>query len=295
MFTTLSQRILLGVYIFILISIPVGAYLASQATQIKSKASGPQAKTTATQPKTATSSAKNLEKLSGSLNAKPTPATKPPPAGEPVPSAPVIATSFGPTLSLKVQIDGRAKGNQAAKLFVGIISGAGLQNPQYLLSFTLNLPASGEFDNLSLAGLTVGSTYTAILKGDAQIATSSAFVMNPAVTNLNSGRPLSMLSGDLNQDNVINNSDLQIVQASFGSSSGSKNWNPAADLNADGVINSVDLSIINKNMNKTGATGTWYSPPPVKNATPSGSLTEEFTPPSGSPSESSGYWIWLPK
>lgn len=275
MFTGLKQRILLGIYIFILISIPVGAFLASQATQTKSQASESKVTKPVTKlPKPSLNPAETFINTPGV--SKPT-------------SAPEVstATSYGPTLSLKILIDGRPMSNQATKLFVGIVTGTNLQSPQYLLSFTVDMPASGQFDNISLAGLTVGNTYTAILKGDAQIATSSAFVMNPAVTNLNSGVALAMLSGDLNQDNVINNLDLQIVQAALGQTSS------PADLNKDGIVNGIDLAILNKNLNKVGATGTWVSPPP-KVATPSGSLAVDQAPPTGSPT-GSGYWVWVPK
>lgn len=301
MFTTLKQKILLGAYIFVLLSIPIGAYLASSATQLKSKASETG---TITKPKSATASAAEMEKLAGLLGGSQpggvnSPVKKPSPA--PTPSAlesTTIATSFGPTLNLKIQIDGRPAGNQAVKLFVGIISGTNLQSPQYLLSFTVDVPAGGEFKNLSLAGLTVGNTYTAVLKGDAQIATSSAFTMSPSVTNLNSGQPVPMLSGDLNQDNVINQADLTIAQNALGQTSS------AADLNKDGIVNSLDLAIINKNIGQTGATGTWYSTPPSQIATPSARLDEsakraslsgESTPPTGGPDHSSGYWVWVPK
>lgn len=293
MFTSLKQRILLGIYIFVLVSIPVGAYLASQATNLNSKATQSSLPVTK-EPKSASDSAQTLQKLAALWDTGTPRIPTPKPSSQPLAST-TTATSFGPTLSLKIQIDGRPASNESTKLFVGIIAGTSLQSPQYLLSFTVDVPASGSFDNLSLAGLTVGSTYTAILKGDAQIATSSAFTMSPAVTNLNGGQALTMLSGDLNQDNVVNSTDLQIAQAASGSTTGSTNWNPTADLNKDGAVNNVDLAIINNNMNQTGATGAWTSPPP-KTASSSGSLaTDANTPPEGSPTGGQGYWVWVPK
>lgn len=300
MFTTLKQRIILGVYIFVIISIPIGAYLASQATQLSSKASG--SKIVTKEPKSATDSAKALQQLANSEGYFGKSLSSPRPEDDqPLAGATTLATSYGPTLSLKVHIDGRPLANQASRLFIGIISGTNTQNPQYLLSFTVDLPSSGTFENLSLAGLTVGSTYSAVLKGDAQIATSSAFVMNPSITNLNSGLPLVMLSGDLNQDNTTNATDLQIAQNAFGSTPNSSKWNASADLNKDGIVNNLDISIINKNIGQIGATGVWYSTPPSKIATPSGSLAQDSNPvPSGtgagSPDDSSsGYWVWVPK
>lgn len=289
MFNSLKTRLLLGLYVFLLISIPVGAYLTSQTQNVKSKASESKTTTiTKVTPKTASSSAKqilnasksNIEDLSSQLDDSPT-----------------IATSFGPTLSLKATLEGRPANNQATKLFVGIVEGILSSNPRFLLSFSVDLPATGEYSNLSLAGLNSGSTYTALLKGSAQIATSSAFTMSPSTTNLNAGNALNMLSGDLNEDNVINTSDYSIVQKAYGASSSSSNWNSLADLNVDGVINTFDLGIVSKNLNKTGASGAWTSPIPV--ASSSASLTTEggasySTTSRGGPGQN-GYWIYIPK
>lgn len=289
MFSTLKQKLLLGVYVFILLSIPVGAYLASEYQSIKSSATEnttkPIVKVT---PKPTTSPAKellstsqsNLIQLSSTSSATPTPT--------PDTTSPTIANSFGPTLSLKASLEGR-KADQSTKLFVGIIEGNLTSSPKYLLSFTVDLPKTGQYSNLSLAGLTSGTKYTAILKGSSQIATSSAFTMSPSVTSLNDGQPINMLSGDLNEDNVVNSADYSIAIKAINSTPTSPNWNQAADLNQDGVVNVFDLAIIIKNTGQTGASGAWTSPIP-KSATPSASLN---SPAQGSP-DSRGYWIWVP-
>ncbi len=278
MFSTFKQRLLLGVYILIILSIPVGAYLVSQQQTIKSSASETKVKPPIVKitPPAATSSAQQL--LDTSRINLPSPSLEPSPS----PSSPTITTSFGPTLSLKVNLEARPKNNQATKLFVGIIEGSITSSPKFLLSFTVDLPSSGEYTNLSLAGLTAGSTYTAILKGSAQIANSSTFSMSPTVTNLNDGQVITLLSGDLNEYNVINSPDYSIAQNTLNATSTSPNWNENADLNKDGLINVFDLAIITKNMGQTGASGAWTSPIPKVGA------------PVGSPGEG-GYWIWLPK
>ena len=275
MFSTFKGRLLLGVYIFILLSIPVGAFLATQNQTTKSKASEPVTKPIVkVSPQPTLSPAKQLLSVSTSD------------------TSPTVATNFGPTLSLKAALEGRATDNQSTSLFVGIIDGDLTSNPKFLLSFTIDLPKSGQYSNLSLAGLTSGSKYTALLKGSAQIATSSGFIMSPSVTNLNDGQALNMLSGDLNQDNVINSADYSIAIAAIGSTASSSNWNGSADLNKDGVVNVFDLAIINRNINKTGASGAWTSPIP-KVATPSASVSS--SPPIGGPAnEAGGYWICVP-
>ncbi|OGE64182.1 hypothetical protein A3J13_00975 [Candidatus Daviesbacteria bacterium RIFCSPLOWO2_02_FULL_36_8] len=292
MFDSLKARLLLGLYAFLLISIPIGAYLTSQAQDIKSKAAETKKTITKLTPKTASSSAReilnasetNIDDLSNQLD------------GVSDSSSPTVATSFGPTLSLKASLEGRPANNQATKLFVGIVEGTLSSNPKFLLSFSVDLPATGEYSNLSLAGLTTGSTYTALLKGASQIATSSAFTMSPSATNLNGGSALNMLSGDLNEDNVINTSDYSIVQKAYGASSSSSNWNSLADLNADGVINTFDLGIVVKNLNQTGASGAWTSPIPASSSASltTGGRASYTTVPKGGPQQN-GYWIYIPK
>ena len=300
MFSSLKLKLLLGLYVFILLSIPVGAYLASQHQSTKSSAqentSKPTAKPTLKPASTPKSPAKELLSASETNLNK----TSPSPSPSSEASSPTIASSFGPTLSLKAALEGRST-DQSTKLFVGILEGSITQNPKFLLSFTINLPKDGTYSNLSLAGLTSGNRYTAILKGSSQIATASAFTMSPTVTTLNSGAVINMLSGDLNEDNVINSQDYSIARSALNSTPASKNWNANADLNKDKVINLFDLAIINKNIGQAGATGAWTSPIP-KVSTPSASLDNPL--PIGGPGGSSsghqqavtsGYWIWVPQ
>lgn len=292
MFSTLKTRLLLGAYIFIVLSIPVGAYLVSQNQTIKSsakeqKSSKPAVKST---PKPSTSPAKELldDSLSsvsqeGSLLSSPSPSP-----------SPTIATSYGPTLAFKAILEGSPENNQATRMFVGILEGSLTTNPKFLLSFTVDLPASGEYSNISLAGLNPGTRYSALLKSTSQIATSSAFIMAPAVSNLNSGNPLNLISGDLNDDNIVNSADYSIAQKALGSTPNSSNWNAIADLNKDSSVNIFDLAIISKNIGQIGASGAWVSPIP-KNATSSGNLTTPIGSPENSPpSGGTGYWIWVP-
>ena len=287
MFSSLKQRLLLGVYLFVLLSIPIGAYLASQNQVIKSRASEqkPTKPPIQTPAKTITNPAKELLTATESDSGQ-----EASDAANPEDSSPTIASAFGPTLALKVALQGRPRGNYTTKLFIGIVEGTLTVNPKFLLSFSVDLPASGEYSNLSLAGLTQGTAYTALLKGSTQIATSSAFTVTPTVTNLNGGEPLTLTTGDLNEDNVINSADYSIVKKVLGTTIGSGNWNESADFNQDGIINTFDLSLITKNMGQAGASGAWTSPIP-KTATSSAALTQPST---GGPLGSSGHWIWVP-
>lgn len=289
MFTTLAQRLILGVYLFVILSIPIGSYLVSQNTKIKSKAQEqkniPAVKIT---PKPTTSPARQLLDLS--KKATPSAGIAPTPLPEPTATT---ATSYGPTLFLKVALEGRPKSDQSGRMFVGIIEGDIKTSPRFLLSFTVNIAKDGSYSNLSLAGLTPGSKYSALLKGPAQIATSSAFFMSPAQTNLNDAGPINLLSGDLNEDNQINNLDYSIILKALGTTSAQPGWNANADFNKDGIINTLDLVIVTKNIGKVGASGVWTSPVPI--ATPSAGLSPD-SPPIGGPEGSiKGHWIWVPK
>ena len=293
MFSTLGQKILLGVYIFLILSIPVGSYFVSEyQTTLKSKAAEPKTAITFKVIPSPQSNAKNelLDLAKKQATPKPSPTPE---------SSPGVTTSFGPSLSLKATLEGRPKDNQSVRLFIGIVEGTISVNPRFLLSFTIDLPKSGEYSDLSLAGLNPGTSYSALLKGSAQIATASAFLMSPTVSNLNSGNAILLTSGDLNEDNTINTADYSIAQKALGSNPKSSNWNENVDLNRDNVVNSLDLGTIIKNLGKTGDSGVWTSPVPI--ATPSGALTplstESATLPVGSAinDSNSGYWLWIPK
>lgn len=282
MFSTIKLKLLLALYIFIIVSIPIGAYLASQTQSTKSSAQENKKPLPQTPPKVATSSAKQSI-IDSSLNRSNQTA-----ASEP--STPTIATNFGPTLSLKATLEGRPNNNQSTKLFVGIIEGSVSFSPKYLLSFSIDLPSSGEYSGLSLAGLTQGQSYSALLKGQAQLALAVPFTMSPSETKLNLGNAVTLISGDLNDDNTINSADLGIIKNAMGSNPSSSNWNENADFNKDSVVNIIDYSILYKNFGKTGDSGIWVSQPP--SATPSAQLTD--TPAIGSPQSQGGYWIWIP-
>lgn len=300
MFSTWKQRIALGIYIFLLLSIPVGSYLVSQQTQTKSKASE--------EPNTADKIVNRLDNatpsgsardkirdllLSSSPSASPTTSSS-------ASATPTTAVTFGPTLNFKLALEGRPTNppKQAGKVFVGITKGLTIgKQTTYLLSFTIDLPDTGEYEGLSLAGLDAGTQYTAYIKPSAQIATSSAFVMSPGITALNSNKTISLTTGDLNQDNVIDQADYTIALAAYGTRSGGINWNPAVDFNLDGVVNNYDLAYIVKNMAKVGVSGPWISSPSAKIKT----TPQEIGGPKGeiipqlSPDGQNGYWIWVPK
>ncbi len=64
--------------------------------------------------------------------------------------------------------------------------------------------------------------------------------------------PLTLYCGDIDNNNVIDVSDLALLSLAFGSRPGSKNWNPLADLNDDGMVDVLDLSLLTQNYGLQG-------------------------------------------
>lgn len=194
--------------------------------------------------------------------------------------------SYGPGLSFKITIEGRPTTDYSTKLFVGIASGELSTNPQYLLSYNVDVPADGTYSGISLTGLTQGSTYTAYLKGTSTIVASSTFAMNPTGVTLNNGSAINLIAGDLNEDNVIDQADYDLAKSALGATPGSSKWNANFDLNSDGIINNLDLGIIQRNFGKIGDSGKWYSQV-------STSSTNLITPPKVG-GATGGRWLWVP-
>src|SRR3989344_545826 len=272
-------QIFLIIFIFLLITIPSTTFLlslrfrAAQDTKKTNKNNGP------------VTSLKEVPKDSPLKGL--TDAAKDKTDSDSPNSSPTSELKLFPTMNFKIKIEGRPDGKHGAKLFVGLAADEATSSPKYLLSFSVNVPDTGEYQGLSLAGLDANSYYTAYLKGPAQIATSSSFMVKPTVNDLSIDGPLNLITGDLNEDNVVNEADLTVSKNSLGLSPGNSKWNANADFNLDNIVNNYDLSLIRKNNGKIGASGVWYSKPSV--ATSSGGLNQNV----GSPGD--GYWLWVPK
>lgn len=297
----MRDRIIFAAIIIITLLIPAGAYVLSLRAKTQSQAqeySGP-----VTSEKSEASTSSRLKDALDRLNqsggktgqtsgVQTTTETGTDGSG----SSPDSQLVLGPTLGFSVLLQGRPLDNQSTQAFLGIAAGQPTTKPTYLLSFMVNVPASGAFDGISLSGLDSGSTYTAYLKGQSQIATSSAFVVKATPTNLGA---LNLLTGDVNEDNVIDSLDYNLVKGAIGTSPASANWNPLYDFNLDNVINSWDLNIVLSNLGKIGASGAWYSYSPIATASAatSGGLNQGELEDGGlvrqSPGEG-GYWMWVP-
>jgi subtilisin family serine protease len=67
-------------------------------------------------------------------------------------------------------------------------------------------------------------------------------------------QPLTLLAGDLNNDNKIDLADLALLALAYLTESSKKKWNPIADINGDGIINALDLKILIDNYGLVGNT-----------------------------------------
>lgn len=57
--------------------------------------------------------------------------------------------------------------------------------------------------------------------------------------------------GDVNRDGIIDDKDLALLQAAYGSTPGTPDWNPNCDLNGDGKVDLYDGTIATSNYGLT--------------------------------------------
>ncbi len=280
---TLQYRIaLIGIAVLIIL-IPITSFVISYRARTQTKAKASQIDKSKPVPNTLPGELTNpLEDLKKNLEGTKSAATST--STKSTSDSGSAAVTFGPTLNLKLNIEGRPASNQSTKLFLGISQGNPTKNPSYLLTFTIDVPQSGLYQGISLAGLTVGDTYTAYLKGQAQVTAQKEFIMNSSVTDL---ATVNLTTGDLNEDNIIDTIDYDIALPAVGATPASSKWNPLIDFNLDGIINIFDVGIILKHIGTTGDSGPYISTPATKSA-----ILKE--PSIGGPG-GEGYWFWIPK
>lgn len=64
----------------------------------------------------------------------------------------------------------------------------------------------------------------------------------------------TLLGGDANNDNIVDNSDINLIISCYNSKKGELRYNPKADVNGDGYVTLADLSLATANLNTTGET-----------------------------------------
>jgi hypothetical protein len=284
------ERFFLGVVILVIVLIPVGSIILSQRLKVNQPPvqSVERKLTGLTQSPSPNSSSSSIDELRKSLGLSSTDLS-----GNTSSSS---ADLTGPTMTFKISIEGRPDNDQHDKVTINIAQGEKTSSPQFLASFAVDVPPSGQYSGPSIDGLVLNTTYTAYLKGSAQIDKAVTFTMGATGALLNGGNPISLTSGDLNEDNIIDQSDYDLAKQIWGATPNSSKWNANVDLNADNIINNLDLSLIHNNLGKIGDSGKWYSKVD-SSASPSASL---ITPPNiggvqnPPPASSGGYWMWVP-
>lgn len=293
----LRTFILLG-YLVLIAVVPTGVFVLSKSFNSSSSAAKPNS--TYVQPVTKKEASASASKLKTTPKGESQTNEEESSASEDA-SVDTSNAVTGPTLNFRIKSEGRPAGDQSNKVFLGITQGQVSATTQYLLTFTVDVPKNGEYKGVVLSGLTPGTTYTAYIKGQAQIATSSAFLMRSTQTDLNNGLALNLITGDLNDDNQITQADYDICKAYMNATSSSSNWFALADFNLDGVINTIDLAVISRNIAKVGQSGTWVSTPATGSAGLSLPLNlggEDIKPEEvrlDGERQDAGYWLWVPK
>lgn len=112
------------------------------------------------------------------------------------------------------------------------------------------LHSNGSF-TLNGSPAIIPGTYSVLVKVDGALAIRLDDVVISAGMNTSISVPPVIL-GDMNNDNVINISDISQFTAAFGSAFGDSNYNPLADFNCDGIINISDVYTISSGYGQGG-------------------------------------------
>ena len=116
-----------------------------------------------------------------------------------------------------------------------------------------------KWGNLTLDNLPAGSYVVKVSKLgyiDLPATLNKTLVVNAGKTSVGK---LTLVAGDVDNNEVINLSDAVAVANDWGRS-GSAIVNPLADINADGKVDLLDLAIVAKNYNKTSSAYNSWKP-----------------------------------
>ncbi len=94
-------------------------------------------------------------------------------------------------------------------------------------------------------------SHTIRLKGSHWLSNSATVHLSPS-TNVALGT-VSLMNGDVNNDNEVGPGDFSLLSLAFGSFAGDANYNLQADLNGDGEVGPSDFSILASNFAEFGS------------------------------------------
>lgn len=114
-----------------------------------------------------------------------------------------------------------------------------------VLTQTIIPDASGAYSipNVAAGTYTIGIKGSVWLRKSVGADTTAGDTIVPSVT---------LLTGDLNNDNQVNGTDLSLMRHAYGSVPSKTNWSAAADLNGDGQVSMLDLSLLRANYGRNG-------------------------------------------
>jgi uncharacterized repeat protein (TIGR01451 family) len=161
--------------------------------------------------------------------------------------------------SMHAQADTKTTVSPAQSVTVsGKVVLPGCQNPAQPMRFELRpTDGSGAFTRLATLSsdgsfslsLLPAKRYQVAVKGDRWL---QKVVSVDASGGDVSGANVTLVPGDINDDNRVDDADFELLADAFGSRSGQSNWNDAADLNCDGKVNIYDLGLLADNFGKNG-------------------------------------------
>ncbi|MBC7235356.1 MAG: hypothetical protein H5T69_05900, partial [Chloroflexi bacterium] len=104
---------------------------------------------------------------------------------------------------------------------------------------------TGTFTETVAAG-----NYTLRVKGMHTLANvRTGVALPPAPANVDLG---TLREGDVDNDNDVDAADASLINVAFASVPGSLNWDARADLNEDGVVDATDMALISANYGQSG-------------------------------------------
>jgi hypothetical protein len=122
--------------------------------------------------------------------------------------------------------------------FTPTVSGAAFELPATPAAngtFTLPTVPAGDY--------TLGIKGWSWLRKDLSVNTTTGNV---------SGVTATLLTGDVDDNNVVDINDFDLLAAAFGTTPADPAWNPHADLNDDGVIDLTDFDLLATNFGLSG-------------------------------------------
>lgn len=154
----------------------------------------------------------------------------------------VSLTIFDPgsatfNLSGQILLEGRSDASGSQMTVAGIIAPFG---------------PTDKWGNLNLTKLSAASYVVSVTRDgyiDLPASLGKTLVVNAGKTSL---KPLTLIAGDVNNDEKIDLIDIVAVANEYGHS-GTEITNALTDINGDGKVNLLDLVLVGKNFNKTSS------------------------------------------